>query len=111
MASGAHVALAYLGEEVIGTVSSAFDRVSEESGEIMRLAVLPRYRGNDYGRELMMCAETQLRTAGALVAELSIVAQFRRLQSYYERLGYSAKSLKRVASLPFEVLFMEKKLL
>jgi len=108
IASGAHVALAYQGEEVIGTVSCLFR--GGEAGEIMRLAVLPPHRGNHYGRELMTHAEDQLTAAGAIVAKVSIVAQFRRLQSYYEDLGYSTGDLTRVPSLPFELLIMEKEL-
>jgi len=108
IASGAHVALAYHGEEVIGTVSCLFR--GGEPGEIMRLAVLPPHRGNDYGRELMTHAEDQLTAAGAIVARVSIVAQFRRLQSYYEDLGYSARDLTRVPSLPFELLIMQTEL-
>ena len=74
----------------------------------MRLAVLPPHRGNDYGRELMTRAEDQLTAAGAIVVKVSIVAQFRRLQSYYEDLGYSARDLTRVPSLPFELLMQKE---
>ena len=76
----------------------------------MRLAILPAYRRNGYGQELMAYAENQLSMAGALVARLSIVAQFGRLEAYYEQHGYAVVEVGRVASLPFELTFMEKRL-
>lgn len=79
--TGCHVVLAFRGEAPIGTVSCVL-RDDCDYGEIMRLAVLPQYRGNAYGRQLMAYAERYLFTKGATVLELSIVAQFRRLQTY-----------------------------
>jgi GNAT superfamily N-acetyltransferase len=104
--SGAHVALGHRGDEIFGTVSCVARRGGP--AEIMRLAVLPSHRGNGYGRELMMYAENRLVAAGADAVELSIVAKFLRLRSYYEEQGYSASKLKTVASLPFELLYMQK---
>jgi len=49
--------------------------------------------------------------AAAVAVELSIVAKFPRLQSYYEELGYSVSTIERVSSLPFELLCMRKVLL
>lgn len=104
--SGAHVAMGYCGDEVIGTVTCV--RRADELPEISRLAVLPPHRGSGYGRELMTYAENTLAAAGARVVEISIVAKFRRLQDYYERLGYSVRILERASSLPFELAYMQK---
>jgi GNAT superfamily N-acetyltransferase len=108
--SGAHVVLAFLGEAPIGTVSCVL-RADSDHGEIMRLAVLPQHRGHGYGKRLMAYAEQYLRTNGAAVLELSIVAQFERLLTYYEGLGYSTSDQKgRVSGLPFDLLFLVKRL-
>ncbi len=104
--AGVHIALASRGDQVVGTVSSM--RHHQGSIEITRLAVLPAQRGNGYGRELMEYAESRLVALGAAAVEISIVAKFQRLQAYYEQLGYSAVELKRVPSLPFELLTMRK---
>jgi GNAT superfamily N-acetyltransferase len=104
--AGVHVALASSGDQFIGTVSCAYSR--DEPAEILRLAVLPSHRGKHYGRELMTYAEDRLAVAGAAAVEISIVARFRRLQAYYEELGYSATRFKSVRSLPFELLYMQK---
>lgn len=110
MAAGGHAALAERGDESIGTVSWALGGEDATSGDIMRLAVLPPYRRSGHGRELMAHAEAQLMAAGASVARLSIVAQFRRLEEYYQQMGYAVVSMRRVPSLPFELSYMEKQL-
>lgn len=110
MAAGFHVALACQGEKSIGTVSWSPDAHIAASGDIMRLAVLPSARGSGYGRRLMGHAEEQLTMRGASVARLTIVAQFERLRKYYEGQGYAVTEIRRVSSLPFELMFMEKSL-
>ncbi len=58
----------------------------------------------------MAYAEEQLVGAGASVAKLSVVAQFTRLGEYYQQQGYAPVEVKRVPSLPFELMFMQKTL-
>lgn len=106
---GDHVVLASLQGEPIGTVSCKVDSSQTNKGYIKRLAVLPAYRGKDYGGLLMGAAETWLKNNKVTRIELSIVAQFDRLQRYYERLGYIPHERKTFSSLPFEVLFMVKR--
>ena len=106
--AGARVALASHGDEIVGTVSWVCHR--DGSAEIMRLAVLPLHRGNDYGRELMAYAEDRVSAAGASTVTISVVAKFWRLQSYYEELGYSVWKFASPPSLPFVLLYMRKAL-
>ena len=107
--SGAHVTLALRAGVPIGTISCLL-REDRSCGEIMRLAVLPEYRRNDYGSVLMAHAEQYLLAKGATAVEISIVARFQRLQKYYEDLGYSVSDRRRVPTLPFELLFLVKQL-
>ena len=110
MQRGDHVLVADLAGRLVGTV--AFGGVAGDSpkGEIARLAVLPPYRGKGLGQVLMQAAETALGQFGATVAEVGIVAKFDRLRSYYEALGYTITRRQRFDALPFEVLFMEKRI-
>jgi len=110
MTAGVHVALAYRDDESVGTVSCRPDAQDSRSGDIMRLAVLPSERGHGYGRLLMGYAEAQLAASGVSVARLNIVARFDRLREYYEEQGYAVTETRHVASLPFELIFMEKAL-
>jgi predicted N-acetyltransferase YhbS len=110
VARGTHITLAHEGAVLIGTVSWVARSGGEKLGEIARLAVLPEHRGFGYGRELMRHAESELVNAGMVVAEVSVVARFERLRSYYEALGYLLNDSHRVAGLPFDLLFMRKSL-
>lgn len=106
--NGDHIVIAYYEDEPIGTISYKIDSKQLDKGYIKRLAVLPEFRGNKYGELLMDYAETWLKKNQISRIELSIVAQFDRLQRYYERLGYIPRERKSFSSLPFEVLYMEK---
>jgi GNAT superfamily N-acetyltransferase len=110
IAQGVRIALASSAAECVGTVSWVWAGTEAEPGEIMRLGVLSEQRGKGYGRELMVHAETELRAAGARVARIGIVARFVRLRSYYEELGYAAVESRQFPTLPFEVLFMERRI-
>jgi GNAT superfamily N-acetyltransferase len=107
MARGARVVLGYLDDELVGTVSWLGHE--DGSGEILRLAVLPSHRGNDYGRELMRHAETQLVASGLTVGE----NQHRRAVSTAAGVHTSGwdialMSSERFHHLPFKLLFMRK---
>jgi predicted N-acetyltransferase YhbS len=107
---GDHVLVAHLAGQMVGTVAFGGAVRKSREGEIARLAVLPAYRGSGLGQVLMGAAETALGKSGATVAEISIVAKFHRLRSYYETLGYTPTRLRRFDTLPFDVLFMEKRI-
>jgi ribosomal protein S18 acetylase RimI-like enzyme len=102
--------LAYLQDQIVGTVRYARDTTDPQKGYIKRLAVLPEHRHSGCGDALMAFAESQLREMGVTRVELAIVATLTRLQAYYTRLGYTPKERKTFPTLPYEVLFMEKRL-
>ena len=110
MQQGNHVLVADLAGRLIGTVAFGWVVRDSPKGEIARLAVLPTYRGTGLGRVLMGAAEAALGQIGVTMVEISIVAKFDRLRSYYEALGYTTTRLRRFDALPFDVLFMEKRI-
>ncbi|MDQ1281025.1 MAG: hypothetical protein QG670_2289 [Thermoproteota archaeon] len=107
---GEHVVLAYVGEKPVGTITFSVDSEQPVNGWIERLAVLPEFRRNGYGRELMGYAEEQLMKEGVARVELAIVKQFKHLQDFYEQLGYMPTETMKYEFLPFEILYMEKHL-
>jgi GNAT superfamily N-acetyltransferase len=109
MRRGGRVLVAELAGRLVGTVTYSLAGKSPK-GDIGRLAVLPEHRGRGLGRVLMGAAEAALGQMGVVVVEVSIVAKFHRLRSYYETLGYTATRRQRFDALPFEVLFMEKRI-
>jgi GNAT superfamily N-acetyltransferase len=106
--SGDYVCLAYVDDRAIGTISYQLAFPGAQKGYIKRFAVLPPYRGRDYGRQLMHHAEMGLLALGAARAEISIVAQFKPLYEYYLTLGYQKFEQRNVPNLPFGVIFMFK---
>lgn len=106
--SGEHVVLGYVGEKPVGTITFSVESEQPVNGWIERLAVLPEFRGNGYGRELMGYAEEWLRKAGVVCVELAIVKQFKSLQEFYKQLGYNPTETVKYEFLPFEILHMEK---
>lgn len=107
---GDAVLVALLEADPSGTVSCGINPDKPGRGFISRLCVLPRYRGRGLGERLMQAAEDQLAIVGVTTADISIVADFTRLRAYYQRLGYVPQYTRKVPSLPFTVLYMEKKL-
>ncbi len=107
---GSTAVLASIGPKPIGTIRYKLDSEKPGVGYIRRLAVLPEFRGNDYGEQLVAFAENRLQELGASVVELAIVAQFKKLRIYYERLEYQFKEFKEFETVPFDVLFMRKSL-
>lgn len=91
-----------------GTVGFYVIPDNPDKGFISRLCVLPRFRGRGIGVKLMNAAEGQLALLGASTSEISIAAQFTRLEKYYKGLGYLPRDKKNVPSLPFPVLYMKK---
>ncbi|MBE3092526.1 MAG: GNAT family N-acetyltransferase [Actinobacteria bacterium] len=108
--NGEKLVLGLKNEKIIGTVRYSLDKNINDKGYISRLAILPEYRGNSYGEILMKYAENQLKDLGVKYIELTIVAKFEKLKRFYEKQGYISKEKKLFPSLPFEVLFMEKKI-
>lgn len=102
--------IAYLDGMPIGTVRFSTDSNDGQTGHINRLAVLPIYRGNKYGWQLLDFAEKQLFELGIKYIEIDMVAEFKELERFYENLGYVKISKKKFDTLPFEVLFLKKEL-
>ena len=92
----------------IGTVRFNLDKNDPTRGYINRLAVLPEYRKNSYGKILMSFAEAELAKRSVRKATISIVKGFERLQAYYQELGYRVARDAHYPQLPFEVRYMEK---
>lgn len=108
LSSGDHALLFYANDEAVGTISYQIAPADSKVGYIKRFAILPAYRKRGYSELLMKEAEQSLQELGVARIEISIVAQFEKLQKYYERMGYKVLDRKTVAALPFEVTFMSK---
>lgn len=109
MDKGSRFFLAFHRDVPVGNVSISRDRHNPQRGYIGRLCVVPAYRGKGCGKLLIDHAENFLRASGVECIEISIVAEFTRLEEYYKSLGYITLEKKSVPSLPFMILCMEKR--
>jgi ribosomal protein S18 acetylase RimI-like enzyme len=108
MLRGERVLLAEAGGVAVGTITFGMKDDEPGVGFLKRLAVLPAHRGRMYGDALMARAEADLTSQGAVEVELAIVAEFTRLQSFYERHGYRLVTVKHYAHFPADVGYMRK---
>lgn len=97
-------------EEAVGTIRYYIDKQNPSKGYLKRLAVLPEFRGNDYGETLVRFAEEKLREQGVMEVEISIIKQFTKLENYYHRLGFRFLRDQTFDTLPFEVRYLIKSL-
>jgi GNAT superfamily N-acetyltransferase len=77
---------------------------------IERLAVLPKYRHNNVGRELMEYIENKIKDMGGEISEIHIVNNNTKLKEWYKTLGYKEIRTEEYRQLPFKVGIMAKKL-
>jgi N-acetylglutamate synthase-like GNAT family acetyltransferase len=97
----------YIGEEggkACGCV--ALERANPEVCYLERLAVLPEYRRNGFGKALVDHVLAAARALGARRVEIGIIAEHRELKDWYLRLGFSMRDTVRFEHLPFAVMFM-----
>ena len=75
-----------------------------------RLAVLPQYRHQGFGKRLVEYVETKAKNFGLQRMEIGIIAEQHDLRTWYERLGFVVTGEKEFEHLPFRVAFMAKEL-
>lgn len=73
-----------------------------------RLAILPEYRGKGYGSLLSDYACDEAKVRGAKNVEIGIIEEDKRLQTWYEKIGFRVMSRCRFDHLPFGVTFMSR---
>jgi N-acetylglutamate synthase-like GNAT family acetyltransferase len=97
-------------EKIIGTV--ALERSKEEEGVfyIERLAVLPEYRHNGYGKLLMDYIMDRAMEKRGNKVSVGIINENTILKNWYLSLGFTETGIKKFEHLPFTVCFLEKEL-
>ena len=75
---------------------------------IERLAVLPGYRHQGYGRRLMEFAFQHIKVNGGTKVSIGIINEQTVLKDWYKAMGFEETSTREFAHLPFTVCFMER---
>ena len=92
-------------EQIIGYASVS----KEDNGayEIHNLAVLPGFRHNGYGKQLLGYCVTKIKELGGNKVTISIVEENTVLKNWYTAYGFVHTGTKKYEHLPFTSGYME----
>lgn len=93
--------------DIIGCVS-IFPSSEDNVFYIERLAVLPNYRHQGIGKELLDFACTEIFKRGGNIARIGIIEENIVLKNWYRDYGFEETSIRKVNKLPFTICVMEK---
>jgi ribosomal protein S18 acetylase RimI-like enzyme len=97
---------AYRDNACVGFV--AVEKANDDVFYMERLAVLPEYRHNGYGRELIGFVTDYVGNNGGKKVSIGIINENRRLKDWYISCGFVETGTRKFEHLPFEVCFMER---
>jgi GNAT superfamily N-acetyltransferase len=95
----------FLAEKQIGSV--AVEVADDGVYFLQKLAVLPEYRNNGYGRELVNFVIDYARNNGCKKLALGIWDRQAELKDWYRRLGFKVNSIRNFEHLPLTVCLMD----
>ena len=95
----------YSNTEIVGFVQL----LKKENGayELEKLAVLPDYRHNGYGKQLIDFCKDKVKKLGGDKITIGIIEENKRLKNWYILNGFIHTGTKLFHYLPFTVGFME----
>ena len=93
------------GERLIGYVS--LSKTSGEVFELHNLSVLPEYRHNGYGKQLLDFCKERVKESGGRKITLGMIEENTVLKDWYAANGFIHTGAKWFKHLPFTVGFME----
>ena len=88
----------------------ALELVNADVCYLERLAVLPAFRRNGFGKALVNHVVDTARELGQQAIEIGTIAAQTELRKWYESQGFVATSTRGFERLPFEVTFMQRAL-
>ncbi len=91
--------------EAVGCV--AFEQPSPEVAYLNRLSVLPDYRRQGIGEQLVQHIFDYAKIKGVSEISIGIIAKHTELKNWYTKLGFIENGMKEFPHLPFDVLFMK----
>lgn len=89
----------------------AIEKADDRVYYLDKLAVLPEYRHNGYGRKLVRFISSYVEKHKGERVSLGMIDDSTVLKDWYKELGFRETGKKNFEHLPFTVCFMEKSLL
>lgn len=103
---GAEMFGAYADNICVGFV--AVEKASDDIYYMERLAVMPEYRHNGYGGELVDFVFDFVKKSGGKKVSIGIINENKILKYWYIKHGFIETGIKAFNHLPFDVCFMER---
>lgn len=97
-------------EVLIGCIAVEESTKEAETFYIEKVSVLPVYRNQGYGVELMDFATDMIRQEGARYVSIALIDSHTKLKQWYLSQGFVQTGTKAYEHLPFVVCFMNKQL-
>ncbi|MDO9333828.1 MAG: GNAT family N-acetyltransferase [Dehalococcoidales bacterium] len=95
----------FLGETQVGFV--VLEKADEALYYMEKLAVLPGYRHQGYGRKLVEFAVDYVRSHNGKKISIGTIDEHTILKNWYKKLGFREISTRKFNHLPFTVGYME----
>lgn len=95
---------------LIGCIAVEESTKEAETFYIEKVSVLPEYRNQGYGVELMNFATDLIQKAGGKFVSIALIDSHTKLKSWYLSQGFQQVGVKVYEHLPFDVCFMRKEL-
>ncbi|MBN2074402.1 MAG: GNAT family N-acetyltransferase [Dehalococcoidales bacterium] len=95
----------FLDDRQVGFV--AMEKADDSVYYLEKLAVLPEYRHNGYGRELVRFVLDTAVAKGAKKLSIGIIYEQMVLRDWYKDIGFRETGTRKFGHLPFTVGFME----
>ncbi len=94
--------------KAVGSVG--METADEELCYLMRLSVLPEYRGQGLGEKLVRYIFGLAQKAGLKRIRIGVIEEDVRLKKWYEKFGFAQIKTQQFDYLPFLAAFMEAKI-
>lgn len=88
----------------------ALEKADHELCYLERLAVIPDYRNNGFGKDLVDYVFNEAKILGCKRISIGIISKQQDLMDWYSRIGFKEGVTKSFDHLPFDVTFMECKI-
>ena len=85
----------------------AIEKADENLYYLEKLSVLPEYRHNGYGKELLQFVCDTAAAKGAKKLSIGIIYEQAVLKDWYKDIGFRETGTRKFEHLPFTVGFME----
>lgn len=95
----------YTGKKMIGYMS--LSKEEEESYELHNLAILPEYRHNGLGRQMVEFAKEKVKSFGGKKIKIGIIEESTVLKNWYIANGFVPIGIKKFEHLPFTSGYLE----